>query len=146
MKRTTAILLGILLLLLIYVGAVSVPMPGGVATYTPVSAQPSGYLHIVTNMVHRIAPWFGEAPSYFVEDGELYLRNQTTRHALVLVTFVSPGINSRADIEAFRREHPALEHYWPEPDEPDGGVAWTRERIANKLKQNIDTNAPIPQQ
>lgn len=146
MRKTTIILLAILILLLVVVACFSVPLPGGKATYTPVSAQPVGYLYIVTNTVRRPAPWLGKAPDYFVENGELYLRNRTTQYALLLVTINSRGISSESDIQSFRRDHPELESYWPEPEKQDGGVAWTRERISSKLQESINSGKLNPQQ
>lgn len=132
----------ILILLVAGVACFIVPLPGGRATYTSVLAEISGPLHVVTNQVHRPAPWLRAAPEFFVKDGELYLCNQTTRRALILVTFVSPGIRDRADIEEFRKKHPDLEEYWPDPSQSDGGAAWTRNKVRNMLPEDTSAMGP----
>ena len=136
MRRTTKVLAAILILLLLVI-ALFIPLPFGISTYTPVSARPAGYLYIVTNRVTRPAPWFGKSKDHFVEGNKLYLNFQTTRSAVLLVTGVSPGISDVKGIQEFRLHHPELEHFWPDPLQADGGVAWTRERIVSNLEADI---------
>ena len=144
MKKMIRFRFRVLLLLVVASAVFIIPLPDGTATYTPVSAKPSGHLHFIKR-VNRPAPWFGSAPDHFVEGNELYLHFQTTRHTLILVTFVTPGISNVADVQAFRKRHPELERYWPKPDHPDGGIAWTREKINKKLMEVSRKETPVRQ-
>ena len=65
-------------------------------------------------------------PLFAIRNGRLYLECQSTRHALVLTTFVSFTEWTASSIVAFRRTHPELEGLWPNSSRPDGGVAWLR--------------------
>lgn len=64
---------------------------------------------------------------YVIHKDKLYLNTQETRGALVLTTFVSFTEWTPEMIEEFRRTHPELEKYWPDPGSPHGGVKWVKE-------------------
>lgn len=115
------------------------PNPRGLASYTAVSAQPADPL-CKTPKVHRTTSWYG-GPDYYIEDGEMYLRNQTVHHSFILTTYVSRGILNSEDIQYFRRNHPELEGFWPDRGQHDGGVAWTQEKL-RELRSRHESNSP----
>jgi len=120
--------------LLFIVALLFLPLRSGQSTYVSVSAPLVGPLGIVDNLF-KTAPVFDTPADYFIQDGELFLRTQTTRYALLLVTYVNPGFRTSNDVQAFRKRHPELEGYWPRLDLPDGGVPWTHERKLEHLSE-----------
>ena len=69
----------------------------------------------------RTETWLG-APDHVVKDGQLHLRVQSTRHALVIVTVVdAPGWGEQA-VAAYRAGHPTIERLWPEQP-----IRWLRQ-------------------
>lgn len=64
--------------------------------------------------------WFG-APDHLVQDGQLFLRVQSTRHALVLVTEVDAPHWDEQSVASYRADHPELDDLWP--DQP---IRWLR--------------------
>ncbi len=63
---------------------------------------------------------------YVVRDGRLYLRVQTIWHSPFVVSFGGSGEWDVRGIEEFRRAHPELEGYWPDPGQAGGGVRWAK--------------------
>jgi hypothetical protein len=66
-------------------------------------------------------------PEYKVRDGKLYLKVQTTRPSMLLVTFVDFGDWDAEKVQKLRRNHPEFESYWPDRARHDGGVRWLRD-------------------
>lgn len=60
---------------------------------------------------------------YLVTNGRLYLRKDRRQTIILLSCFWSYNWNA-SSIAQFRKEHPELEHLWPDPIRPDGGVKW----------------------
>lgn len=95
------------------------PIPGTV-TYRSVSFQPTA------NRAEegRLTRHEDSSSEYLVQDGTLYLRIQTVRHSIILVSCVSFDQWDTEKIAKFRDAHPELEDYWLARDLPDGGVRW----------------------
>lgn len=71
-------------------------------------------------------------PDHVVDNGKLYLRVQTTRPTAFLVTWVGGDRWDLARVKQFRRDHPELESYWPDPNREDGGLTWLDPSNANR--------------
>jgi hypothetical protein len=113
----------ILTVLICVVGAIPVRAP--IHDYRAVSAE--GGTRDPGDMISSGTAGIQEFEDYALLDGALYLRFQTTRGALLLVTHLDFREWTAADVEAFRKAHPKLEPHWPDPTRADGGVAWIDE-------------------
>ena len=67
---------------------------------------------------------------FIIHGGNLYLKIQGTRSALVLVTIVSRYDWTLAKLKTFRAQHPELERYFPDSTKPNGGIAWIPNEVA----------------
>ena len=65
-------------------------------------------------------------PDHLVRDGKLYLNVQVARPSAILWTTGSSGDWDAAKVSRFRRDHPELESYWPDPEQAGAGVRWLR--------------------
>lgn len=77
------------------------------------------------NELLRTDGWFS-LTEHQVVDGKLFLRVQSTQHALFLVTYVDTADWDAAKVARYRAEHPELDALWPQPSARDGGVRWLR--------------------
>lgn len=110
-----------------YIILFCVPVFPGVKTYRAVDSVSKSSESINEFLKNKVSNNDFEVEShdlYAVKSGRLFLLCQSTRSAVVMVTFVSFTRWNEQTIEAFRRDHPELESSWPEPSRKDGGVPW----------------------
>ena len=117
MKRTI-IFLGAAMLVLICL--LSIPVRPKAVLFRSVTEQDPMEDDVVFSCQLEGAPC-GE---YVIHSNKLYLNTQETRGALVLNTFVSFTDWTPEKIQGFRKAHPELEQYWPDPESPSAGVKW----------------------
>lgn len=107
MKKTRIFML-IVLLLIALCCVLFIPFRKGVVSYKSVSSN-----LIITRF---------DNPSvlqneFAIKDGKLYLKYQTTYHALALVTAVKHEKWDKTLLNKFRMNNSKLENYWPAPNE-----------------------------
>ena len=120
-----------------------VPFFPGVRTYRDVGSPPELPLDYRA-MKHRFVvsdtdPAVDAHGLYAIYDERLYLSCQSTRYAVILTTFVSFTEWNASSIGDFRRDHPDLERFWPDPSRLDGGVAWVRNEDSGKRRTTACT-------
>jgi len=103
--------------------------PGGpwLSTYCSVDAEADmGTLEYPDPTFSVRQSRFSTGPDHIIRNGKLYLRIQSTRPSIVLVTTVDHVKWDPKLIAEYRSEHPQLESLWPDATKDNGGVLWLR--------------------
>jgi hypothetical protein len=111
---------------LLGLGALSfVPTPPWDNIYCPVDADARFWVEVPEAQCLRTSSWLGNE-DHLVREDRLFLRVQSTCHALLLVTYVDAPRWNGVGVANYRAAHPELEKLWPNPGLADGGVRWLR--------------------
>lgn len=96
--------------------------------FAPLSTESGSFVSVTSPDAHDLIS--GNTLSgrphgdFVIHEGQLYLKTQVTRSALILVTWVRRYDWSSAKLKEFRADHPELEGYYPDPTKPNAGITW----------------------
>jgi hypothetical protein len=65
-------------------------------------------------------------PEFIIYNNKLYLKVQTTRYALILITYTSFKDWDENKIIELRKKNPELERYWPDVQKSNAGIQWIK--------------------
>ncbi|NQD38704.1 hypothetical protein HPT27_16900 [Permianibacter sp. IMCC34836] len=109
----------ITMLSLLLVSLTFVPIGREVEVYRAVLSPTS--LKIGEHVVTRQADDAVSTTDFLIQDGKLYLKFQSVRSSLLMVTYVTDVKWNQERVKTIRNEHPELEALW---DKGTSGVYW----------------------